>query len=269
MGQTILINEMIKEGTPVYSATIDDVPLGFINANKNKIKLSFNDLVIPARGNSIGHVTQIKNISASCTQTTIWMKLFLKEIVNYLVYYLKGNKERLFKFSGGAISQVTITMMQKYLLPLPPIEEQKRIVNKINLFESLIEKYDKTEKELSILEQQFPEKLKKSILQYAIEGKLVKQDPNDEPASILLERIKLEKEKLIKEWKIKRDKNESYIYQGDDKNYYENIPKYWGLIRFDVFTIYISDYVANGSFKSLKENVNFYKIPNYALLVKT
>ena len=66
--------------------------------------------------------------------------------------------------------------------------------------------------------------MKKSILQYAIEGKLVKQDPNDEPASVLLERVKAEKEKLIKEGKIKRDKNESYIYQGDDKNYYENLP---------------------------------------------
>ena len=72
-----------------------------------------------------------------------------------------------------------------------------------------------------------PEQLKASILQYAMEGKLVKQDPNDEPASVLLERIKDEKEKLIKEGKIKRDKNESYIYQGEDKNYYENLPQNW------------------------------------------
>ena len=62
-------------------------------------------------------------------------------------------------------------------------------------------------------------------MQYAIEGKLVKQDPNDEPASVLLERIKAEKEKLIKEGKIKRDKNESFIFQGDDKNYYEQSGK--------------------------------------------
>ena len=116
------------------------------------------------------------------------------------------------------------------MIPLPPLEEQQRIVDKINSIEPLLEKYDKVEKELSKLEKEFPEKLKKSILQYAIEGKLVKQDPNDEPASVLLERIKQEKERLINEGKIKRDKNESYIYQGDDKNYYEQlsgIPQTW------------------------------------------
>ncbi len=63
----------------------------------------------------------------------------------------------------------------------------------------------------------------KSILQYAMQGKLVEQDPNDEPASVLLDRIKQEKEKLIKEGKIKRDKNESTIYRGDDNHYYEKI----------------------------------------------
>ncbi len=112
-------------------------------------------------------------------------------------------------------------------IPLPPLEEQRRIVDKINSFEPLIQEYDKYEKQLTELESTFAEKLKKSILQYAIEGKLVKQDPNDEPASVLLERIRAEKEKLITEGKIKRDKNESYIYQGDDKNYYENLPSRW------------------------------------------
>ena len=111
--------------------------------------------------------------------------------------------------------------MSSMLIPLPPLNEQNRIISKLLIAEPLIADYDKLENKLSILEAEFPEKLKKSILQYAIEGKLVKQDPNDEPASVLLERIKAEKEKLIKEGKIKRDKNESYIYQGDDKNYYE------------------------------------------------
>lgn len=248
MGQTILTKEMSNEGTPVFSATIDDKPLGFIPESDNKIKLTIDDLVIPARGNSIGYVTHIKDETASCTQTTIWMKLYDKEIVNFLLCFFKGYKDKLFIFSGGAIPQVTITMMKNYLMPLPPIQEQVRIANKINLFAPLLEKYGITEENLSKLEETFPEKLKKSILQYAIEGKLVKQDPNDEPASVLLKRIKAEKEKLVKEGKIKRDKNESYIYQGDDKNYYENflfyyhsfdIPSGWEICKLAEITEFI------------------------------
>src|SRR5574344_2308522 len=67
------------------------------------------------------------------------------------------------------------------------------------------------------------EEIRKSILQLAIQGKLVKQDPNDEPASELVKRIYAEKQRLIKEGKIKKDKNESYIFKGDDNCYYEKI----------------------------------------------
>ena len=129
----------------------------------------------------------------------------------------------------GIIGGVSINTLKDFIIPLPPLEEQQRIVDKINSFEPLLQEYESYEKKLTELEDGFAEKLKKSILQYAIEGKLIKQDPNDEPASVLLERIKAEKEKLIKEGKIKRDKNESYIYQGDDKNYYENLPSGWVL----------------------------------------
>ena len=147
----------------------------------------------------------------------------------YLFHILQSNEFlSIFKSSlSGIIGGVSINTLKDFMIPLPPLDEQKRIVDKINSFETLIHQYENAEAKLSVLEEEFPEKLKKSILQYAIEGKLVKQDPNDEPASVLLERIKAEKEKLIKEGKIKRDKNESYIYQGDDKNYYENLPQGW------------------------------------------
>ena len=145
----------------------------------------------------------------------------------YLFHILQSNEFlSIFKSSlSGIIGGVSINTLKDFIIPLPPIEEELRIVEKINSFEPLIAQYSTAENRLSVLEEEFPDKLKKSILQYAIEGKLVKQDPNDEPASVLLERIKAEKEKLIKEGKIKRDKNESYIYQGDDKNYYENLPE--------------------------------------------
>jgi len=147
----------------------------------------------------------------------------------YLFSILQSNEFlSIFKASlTGIIGGVSINTLKDFMIPLPPLNEQLRIVEKIKSFEPLITKYSTIEEKLTKLEGEFPDKLKKSILQYAIEGKLVKQDPNDEPASVLLERIKVEKEKLIKEGKIKRDKNESFIYQGDDKNYYENLPLNW------------------------------------------
>ena len=109
--------------------------------------------------------------------------------------------------------------IKNHILPLPPLEEQKRIVRRIEFLEPYVEEYDKAETELSILNETFPDQIKKSILQYAIQGKLVPQDPSDEPASVLLDKIKAEKQKLIKAGKIKKDKIESYIYKRDNRHY--------------------------------------------------
>ena len=128
--------------------------------------------------------------------------------------------------------------------------------------------------------------LKNSILQWAIQGKLVPQDPNDEPASVLLEKIRQEKERLIKEKKIKRDKNASIIYRGEDNSYYEKIlatgevkcideevpfeiPKGWEWCRLNEVATSVTDFVASGSFASLRENVKYYSTKEYALLVRT
>ncbi len=92
------------------------------------------------------------------------------------------------------------------LLPLPPQAEQKRIVAKIEELEPLIAEYDTAETALTALNTVFPKQMKKSILQLAIQGKLVEQDPNDESATVLLERIKAEKAALVKAGKIKKDK---------------------------------------------------------------
>lgn len=163
-------------------------------------------------------------------------------LFNYsdLIEIFKLNKEK-YKNSkvGAAIPHLNKELFKESLIAIPPFDEQQRIVKKINFFEQLIKEYDHNEKQLTELESSFADKLKKSILQYAIEGKLVKQDPNDEPASVLLERIKNEKEQLIKEGKIKRDKNESYIFQGDDKNYYENLPDKWALTQVKNVCLFI------------------------------
>ena len=104
-------------------------------------------------------------------------------------------------------------------VPVPPLAEQKRIVAKIEELLPHIEEYGKAESKVSKLNAEFPEQLKKSILQWAIQGKLVPQNTEDEPASVLLERIRAEKAKLIKEGKIKKDKNESIIFRRDNSHY--------------------------------------------------
>ena len=124
---------------------------------------------------------------------------------------------------GAVLSNLNTSWLKEFLIPLPPLEEQKRIVSKIEELEPFIEEYGKAETELTALNCNFPEQIKKSILQYAIQGKLVEQDPNDEPASVLLEKIKEEKAELIKQGKIKKDKQESYIYKGADNRHYEKI----------------------------------------------
>ena len=105
------------------------------------------------------------------------------------------------------------------LIPLPPIMEQKRIFDKLHELTTPLLDYGAAEQKVTELNVNFPERLKKSILQEAVQGKLVSQDPSDEPAETLLERIRAEKQRLIKEGKIKKDKHESVIFRRDNSHY--------------------------------------------------
>ena len=104
-------------------------------------------------------------------------------------------------------------------IPIPPLNEQDRICKRIKELNPFLSNYSEIEQEVELLNKYFPEQLKKSILQEAVQGKLVPQDPNDEPASVLLERIRAEKQRLIKEGKIKKDKHESVIFRRDNSHY--------------------------------------------------
>ena len=105
------------------------------------------------------------------------------------------------------------------LVPIPPSHEQIRIVEKLNAVMAHVIEYGTIDSRSKHLNNIFPERLKKSILQEAIQGKLVPQDPNDEPAAVLLERIRAEKQKLIAEGKIKKNKHESVILRRDNSHY--------------------------------------------------
>ena len=196
------------------------------------------DILLCMTGGTVGKSAYIKAIDEDCYINQRVALIRIKNVNTDYFYSVLTSSYISNVINASKTStndNISMKLIEDFLIPLPPIEEELRIVDKINSCEPLITQYSAAENRLSILEEEFPEKLKKSILQYAIEGKLVKQNPNDEPASVLLERIKAEKERLIKEGKIKRDKNESFIFQGDDKNYYEKIGKNVSLINMPFF----------------------------------
>ena len=127
--------------------------------------------------------------------------------------------------TGTAQPKMNQEKMNSILVPIPPLSEQRKIVLKIEQLLPFIEKYEQAETQLTTLNTSFPEMLKKSILQEAVQGKLVPQNPDDEPASVLLERIRAEKQKLIKAGKIKKSKHESVIITRDKIPY--EIPDSW------------------------------------------
>ena len=120
---------------------------------------------------------------------------------------------------GTNINNIKAEYIENLLIPLPPHEEQVRVLAKLSGLEPALVQYDNVENTLQSLNASFPETLKKSILQEAVQGKLVPQDPSDEPAEALLERIRAEKQRLIKEGKIKKDKHESVIFRRDNSHY--------------------------------------------------
>ena len=171
----------------------------------------------------------------------------------YLYYYLQNPLFiQVFKSkTTGIIGGVSVNTLKTLIFALPPLAEQIRIVAEIEKFEPLIAEYDKLEQQATKLDDEIYDKLKKSILQYAIQGKLVPQDPNDEPASVLLERISAEKKA-----KLGKKFVDSYIYKGDDNCYYEHIgdkviniteeipfdlPTWWEWARLNDLCFEISD----------------------------
>ena len=140
---------------------------------------------------------------------------------DYLFYTLKYYQPYLEKLGEGSTNQTELrpSTVAALFIPIPPVEEQERIVEKLLKVLPMVDFYGEKEKILQAYNADFPTQLKKSILQEAIQGKLVPQDPTDESASVLLERIRNEKEKLIKAGKIKRDKHESIIFRRDNSHY--------------------------------------------------
>ena len=144
-------------------------------------------------------------------------KLFDKSFLYHFFMYDKDKLQG--ATTGSTMIHVSMEHMNPRFIPIPPRAEQQRIVAQI---ESLLKCVDEIDRESETLEKSIT-LAKQKILDLAIRGKLVPQDPKDEPASELLKKVKAEKEALIKAGKLKRDKHESFIFRGDDNCYYEQL----------------------------------------------
>ena len=183
------------------------------------------DILIAMYGATIGKVAiagkEMTTNQACCACTPIG-------IFNYfLFYFLMGSQSDFIKKGeGGAQPNISREKLVAHLMPIPPLSEQYRIVKHIKDVLPLIEEYSVLQVSINKLNIELLGRIRKSILQEAIQGKLVPQDPNDEPASVLLQRIKEEKQRLVKEGKLKKkDVVDSIIYKGDDNKYYEQVGK--------------------------------------------
>ena len=189
-----------------------------------KSKLYGGELMLSNIGASIGKVFKVPHLDTpmSLAPNAIILRFFNDITCDYFEYVFKsfvGQNYLQFLSGGAAMPKFNKTDLRAMIVPVPPIKEQERIVESVKNTFIGIDDLDISYSGLANTIQS----VKSKILDLAIRGKLVPQDPNDEPASVLLERIRAEKEELIKQGKIKRDKKESVIFKGDDNSYYEKV----------------------------------------------
>jgi len=203
-----------------------DATLGsyFISAEKYETLKGFevfpNDIIVSCAG-TIGetYVLPIGMRKGIIYQALMKISLYDLGILDFYLMYFDFKLKSAAQEQGHGIALKNIPpfdVLKRYLIPIPPIQEQKRIISTVNNLLSKVNSIDEDNETIFTLIV----KAKSKILDLAIRGQLVPQDLNDEPASVLLERIRVEKEELIKQGKIKRNKKESIIFRGEDNSYY-------------------------------------------------
>ena len=220
-GEGLTSNKMKKGTIPVYGGN-------GITGFHNEALVHEETVVIGRVGYYCGsvHVTETEAWVTDNAFITTYPKNSIDR--GYLVYVLRSMN---LGKDNNATAQPVVSGKKIYpkLFPLPPLAEQKRIVEKIEELMPFVEQYAAASTKLNMLNASFPEMMKKSILQEAVQGKLVPQDPNDEPASVLLKKIAEEKKRLIKEGKIKKQKPLPEITE-DEIPF--DIPESWEWVRF-------------------------------------
>ena len=256
-------------GTPRKYITTSNVYWGLFDLKSLKV-MNFTDFEIESKSATKGDLLVCEG-GAGYGRSAIWNEDYdiclqnhlhrlrpcikgICEYVFYLLYLLKESNQ--LASVGTAMPGLSASSLKNILLPLPPLVEQQRIVAKIEELMPLVEQYHKAQSELNKLNTNIREQLKKSILQYAIEGKLVPQCEEDGTAEDLLQEIQAEKQRLCAEGKLKKkDLTHSTIFRGEDNKYYEQkgkevicideeipfeIPVSWRWVRLADISIFLS-----------------------------
>ena len=196
-----------------------------------KLQVEKNDIIICARNGSaklVGKSAVVTDVTEPMTFGA-FMAICKTALYQYVSIFLQSDLffSQLRGVSGTTtINQLTQNNFNDFWIPIPPANEQKQIVEKLQNVSPFIERYSKSQETLNLMNIQIKEQLKKSILQEAIQGKLVPQIAEEGTAQELLEQIRQEKQKLVKEGKLKKSVlTDSVIYKGDDNKYYEQIGK--------------------------------------------
>ena len=230
----------------------DNVPFCEIDdVSAEKYRLNSGDILFARTGGTVGKSYLVEDVpfdsvyAGYLIRTKCWPTISPKYAKVFLEseFYWEQLRDGVVATAQPNCNGQKLSAM---ILPLPPLSEQHRIVAKIEELMTKVGEYENAAQQLTEFKARFSADLKKSILQAAAEGKLVPQDPNDEPASVLLEKIRAEKQKLIKTGRLKRDKHESVIFRGSDRLTYETrdgetvciedelpfkIPKSWAWVR--------------------------------------
>ena len=243
----------------------------FVEINKRS-NVQIGDILFSMIGGNIGSMILItrENYFDMAIKNVALFKQYIYDeiIIKYLCFYLQSQIISIKSTAlGGAQSFVPLNILRNYLMPIPPLSEQQRIVSKLEEILPLVETYEQSQNELNSLNAIIYEQLRKSILQEAIQGKLVPQIKEEGTTLELLEQIKQEKQKLVKEGKLKKSSlTDSVIFKSDDNKYWEKkektekeitdeipfeIPDSWAWVRLSSISDIIGGYAFQSS--SLKE----------------
>jgi len=223
-----------------------------------------NSIIFPKRGGAI-----LTNKKRLCIRQPIAIDsntMAMIPIPEISLHYLKlwlDSFDLSSLWTGNVVPQINNQDIYPLFVPIPPFPEQRRLVAAIESAFAVIDEIERNKSDL----QSAVTAAKSKILSLAIRGKLVPQDPNDEPASVLLERIRAEREKLVKAGKIKRAKGESIIIRGDDNSYYANLPGSWVVCRLgDIFNIVSARRVHQSDWRT--SGIPFYRTREVVILAE-